>query len=71
MIHNMPQLIQQPLNKLILPVYYPLHQPQFPYSRINLRGGRYSGKSTEVARYIILGLLQDKTKSAIAFRRFR
>lgn len=66
-------IVKQPLNELILPVYYNLHQPNFNYSRIYLRGGRYSGKSTEVARYIILSLLADqtKTKSAICFRRFR
>ena len=36
----MSNVIQQPLSKLILPVYYNLHQsPQlFPYSRIYLRG---------------------------------
>lgn len=62
--------ITQPLDTLILPVYRNLHDPRFPYSRIYLRGGRYSGKSVETARYIILSLLQDKSKSAIAFRRF-
>ena len=31
--------VQQPLSKLILPIYYPLHQPEFDkYSRIYLRG---------------------------------
>jgi len=63
-------VIEQPLDKLILPCYYNLHHPDFPYSRIYLRGGRYSGKSVEAARFIILGLLQDKTKSAICFRRY-
>ena len=65
-------IVKQPLDELILPVYYGLHQPGFNHSRIYLRGGRYSGKSTEVARYIILSLLADqtKTKSAICFRRF-
>ena len=63
-------VIQQPLNKLILPCYYALHQPTFKPSRIYLRGGRYSGKSTEVARFIVLELLQHKDRSAICFRRF-
>ena len=63
-------VIQQPLNKLILPCYYPLHQPNFKPSRIYLRGGRYSGKSTEVARFIVLSLLMHKDRSAICFRRF-
>lgn len=60
------------LSDLILPVYQPLHRNDFNHSRIYLRGGRYSGKSTETARDIILEMLEDKTKmkSAIAFRRF-
>ena len=63
-------VIQQPLNELILPCYYGLHQPDFKPSRIYLRGGRYSGKSTEVARYLVLSLLMHKDRSAICFRRF-
>lgn len=64
--------IQKKLSDLILPIYFKLHNKDFQYSRIYLRGGRYSGKSTEVARKIILDMLADptKTKSAIAFRRF-
>lgn len=65
-------MIQSKISDLILPIYWPLHSSNFTASRIYLRGGRYSGKSMEVARYIILSLLNDptKTKSAIAFRRF-
>nr|DAO22923.1 MAG TPA: terminase [Caudoviricetes sp.] len=62
-----------PMTDLILPIYQNLHRPNFNYSRIYLRGGRYSGKSTEAARYIISAMIADptKSKSAIAFRRFR
>ena len=65
-------VIQKKLSQLILPVYWPLHRKDFKCSRIYLRGGRYSGKSVETARDIILEMLADetKTKSAIAFRRF-
>lgn len=63
---------QVKVTDLILPIYRHLHQPDFPYSRIYLRGGRYSGKSVEVSRKIILDMLADTTrsKSAIVFRRF-
>ena len=64
----------QKISDLILPVYHPLHVPDFEerYSRVYLRGGRYSGKSVETARYIILHMVQDPShkKSAIAFRRY-
>lgn len=62
------------MSKMILPCYYPLHQPDFEekYSRVYLRGGRYSGKSVEVARYIPLHIILDPTHtaSAICFRRY-
>lgn len=62
------------ISKLVLPCYYPLHQPNFEdeYSRVYLRGGRYSGKSVEATRYIVLHLVMDPEHraSAIAFRRY-
>ena len=65
-------MIQKKISDLILPQYRILHAPDFHYNRIYLRGGRYSGKSVETARFIILGMLSDptRTKSAICFRRF-
>lgn len=72
MMKEVLTMIQKKLSELILPCYWPLHSKKFHCSRIYLRGGRYSGKSTETARDIILEMLADKTKtkSAIAFRRF-
>lgn len=62
------------MSEMILPCYYPLHTPDFEqrYSRVYLRGGRYSGKSVETARFIITHVVSDPEhkKSAICFRRY-
>ena len=65
-------MILKRLSEIHLPVYWKMHLPSFKCSRRYLRGGRYSGKSTEVARSHIEGMLKDvtKTKSCIAFRKF-
>lgn len=61
------------LKSKIAPAFYPVHKAirNGTHSRIWLKGGRGSTKSSFVAIQIILGLLQDKKANALCIRKVK